>query len=62
MAELAQPGPRFREIARGKLGDAHVQAALDMATNRLRTNRVEAWGGFPTSRSCASEPTRSGWR
>ena len=38
---LAQP--HFREIARGKLGDAYTQAALDTATNRLRTNRVAAW-------------------
>jgi L-lactate dehydrogenase complex protein LldF len=41
--ELAQPAERFREIARGKLGDAHVQVALDEATNRLRTNRERAW-------------------
>ncbi len=47
MADLAQPAPRFREIARGKLGDTHVQDALDTATNRLRTNRVAAWGDLP---------------
>ena len=47
MTELAQPSSRFREIARGKLGDAHTQAALDTATNRLRTNRVAAWEGLP---------------
>jgi L-lactate dehydrogenase complex protein LldF len=47
MPELAQPSPRFREIARGKLADAHTQAALDEATNRLRTNRVSAWEGLP---------------
>ena len=47
MAELVQPGPRFREIARGKLGDAHTQAALDLSTNRLRTHRVAAWEGLP---------------
>jgi L-lactate dehydrogenase complex protein LldF len=41
--ELAQPSPRFREIAHGKLGDARIQGALDQATNRLRTNRVAAW-------------------
>jgi L-lactate dehydrogenase complex protein LldF len=45
--ELAQPGRRFREIARGKLGDAHTQAALDTATNRLRANRVSAWAELP---------------
>jgi L-lactate dehydrogenase complex protein LldF len=47
MPELAQPGPRFREIARGKLADAHTQTALDVATNRLRMNRVSAWEGLP---------------
>jgi L-lactate dehydrogenase complex protein LldF len=47
MAELAQPEPRFREIARGKLGEAHTQAALDLATNRLRTNRGAAWLELP---------------
>jgi L-lactate dehydrogenase complex protein LldF len=47
MAELAQPEPRFREIARGKLGDAYTQDALDLATNRLRTNRVAAWAELP---------------
>jgi L-lactate dehydrogenase complex protein LldF len=47
MPDLAQPEPRFREIARGKLADGHTQAALDAATNRLRTNRVAAWAGLP---------------
>jgi L-lactate dehydrogenase complex protein LldF len=47
VTELAQPSSRFREIARGKLGDAHTQAALDTATNRLRTNREAAWEGLP---------------
>jgi L-lactate dehydrogenase complex protein LldF len=47
MPELAQPAPRFREIARGKLGDAHTQAALDTATNRLRMGRVDAWAALP---------------
>ena len=47
MAELAQSEPRFREIARGKLGDAYTQDALDLATNRLRTNRVAAWAELP---------------
>jgi L-lactate dehydrogenase complex protein LldF len=41
--ELAQPSERFRVIARGKLGDAHTQAALDESTDRLRAHRVEAW-------------------
>ena len=47
MPDLTQPAPRFREIARGKLGNAHTQAALDTATNRLRTGRVEAWAALP---------------
>ncbi len=47
MAELAQPSPRFREIARGKLGDARIQGALDEATDRLRTNRERAWAELP---------------
>ena len=47
VTELAQPAERFREIARGKLGDAHMQGALDQATNRLRTHRVAAWAELP---------------
>jgi L-lactate dehydrogenase complex protein LldF len=43
MPELAQPAGRFRVIARGKLADAYTQEALDVATNRLRTNRISAW-------------------
>jgi L-lactate dehydrogenase complex protein LldF len=46
MPELSQPPWRFREIARGKLEDGHVQAALDLSTNRLRTHRVEAWAAL----------------
>ena len=47
MAELAQPAGRFRVIARGKLGDAHTQQALDDSTNRLLTHRLSAWEGLP---------------
>jgi L-lactate dehydrogenase complex protein LldF len=47
MAELAQPRPRFREIARGKLADGRAQEALDIATNRLRVGREEAWAALP---------------
>ncbi len=47
MPELAQPAPRFREIARGKLGNGHVQGALDSSTDRLRTHRLAAWAGLP---------------
>ena len=46
MPELAQPPRRFREIARGKLENGHVQAALDLSTNRLRTHRVDAWAAL----------------
>jgi L-lactate dehydrogenase complex protein LldF len=41
--ELAQPAGRFRVIARGKLGDAHTQGALDDSTARLRSHRLAAW-------------------
>jgi L-lactate dehydrogenase complex protein LldF len=44
--ELEQAPSRFREIARGKLGDAHTQAALDSSTDRLRTHRVDGWAGL----------------
>ncbi len=47
MPELAQPSARFREIARGKLLDAHVQGALDLSTGRLRSHRLEAWSALP---------------
>jgi L-lactate dehydrogenase complex protein LldF len=47
MPELAQPGPRFREIARGKLADARIQGALDLSTDRLRTHRLAAWQALP---------------
>ena len=47
MADLAQPPPRFREIASGKLGDARIQGALGEATDRLMTNRIAAWAGLP---------------
>jgi L-lactate dehydrogenase complex protein LldF len=47
MPELARPGPHFRELARGKLGDAHAQAAIDSSTDRLRTHRVAAWAELP---------------
>jgi L-lactate dehydrogenase complex protein LldF len=46
VAELEQPGPRFREFARGKLADPRAQAALDVAPNRLRTGRLEAWAAL----------------
>ena len=47
MTELAQPGSRFREIARVKLADGHVQGALDQSTARLMAHRVDAWAALP---------------
>ena len=47
MTELAQPARRFRVIATGALGDAHKQAALDQATDRLMSGRAEAWAELP---------------
>ena len=46
MTELAQPPGRFREVAREKLADAHVQGALDAATNRLYGLREAGWAGL----------------
>jgi L-lactate dehydrogenase complex protein LldF len=46
VTELAQPGSRFREIARLKLSDAHVQEAIDSSTARLMGHRLEAWAGL----------------
>lgn len=36
----------FRTVARAKLGDAHVQEALEQATTRLRDGRLAAWAGL----------------
>jgi L-lactate dehydrogenase complex protein LldF len=47
LPDLAQPAARFREIARGKLGDARIQTALDESTDRLRTHREHAWASLP---------------
>ena len=47
MTELAQPSGRFREIARGALTNDHMQGALDLATARLRDNRIAAWHALP---------------
>jgi L-lactate dehydrogenase complex protein LldF len=46
MTYLAQPRERFRRVAREKLGDAHVQEALDAATDRLYGLRRGAWEGL----------------
>jgi L-lactate dehydrogenase complex protein LldF len=44
MTGIAQPEERFREVARGALGNQHLLGALDVATARLYGNRLEAWG------------------
>jgi L-lactate dehydrogenase complex protein LldF len=43
MSGLAQPEERFRVIARGAIGNAHMQQALDGASARLYRNRLAAW-------------------
>ncbi len=45
MARLEQPPGRFREIARLKLADPHVQQAIDSSTIRLYEHRRQAWAG-----------------
>ena len=47
MTKLEQPRGRFREIARMKLADAHVQEAVDLSTGRLMDHRLEAWEELP---------------
>jgi L-lactate dehydrogenase complex protein LldF len=42
---LEQPPRRFREIARLKLADAHIEHAIDFSTERLYGHRLHAWGG-----------------
>jgi len=41
--ELARPEGSFRADARRSLTNAHTQDALDVATARLRANRLRAW-------------------
>jgi L-lactate dehydrogenase complex protein LldF len=48
VSDLAQPPRRFREIARGKLEDERVLAALDTATGRLMDGRTQAWSELET--------------
>ena len=47
MTEIAQPARRFREIARLKLADTHVQGAISKSTERLMDHRLEAWAEVP---------------
>ena len=43
MTGIPQPPGRFREIARIKLADGHIQEAIDSSTIRLYDHRREAW-------------------
>jgi L-lactate dehydrogenase complex protein LldF len=43
VTDLERPVGAFRAQARRTLADAHTQAALDVATARLRGNRLRAW-------------------
>ena len=52
-------GRTFREIARLKLADQRIGAALDLSTSRLMNERTDAWDALGgTSRSSASGRTR----
>jgi len=44
--ELTRPRGSFREIARIKLADPHVEDALDSSTVRLMRNRLQAWAAL----------------
>jgi L-lactate dehydrogenase complex protein LldF len=46
VSALGRPAGSFREIARLKLADAHVEAALDASTARLRDHRLDAWSAL----------------
>jgi L-lactate dehydrogenase complex protein LldF len=46
VTDLAQPAERFRAVAAEALGDAHKQGALDQATERLMSGRVDAWAAL----------------
>ena len=43
MTSLERPAGSFRAQARRTLADAHTQDALNVATERLRSNRIRAW-------------------
>jgi L-lactate dehydrogenase complex protein LldF len=43
VTKLERPPGSFRAQARLALADSHTQAALDVATARLRENRIRAW-------------------
>ncbi len=45
--DLGRPPGAFQEIARLKLADPHVEAAIDASTARLMGHRLEAWAALP---------------
>jgi L-lactate dehydrogenase complex protein LldF len=44
MSELSQPARRFRQVAREKLAEPKLEAAIASSVERLRSHRLEAWG------------------
>ena len=44
MSELSQPARRFRQVAREKLAEPELEAAIASSVERLRSHRLEAWG------------------
>jgi L-lactate dehydrogenase complex protein LldF len=47
VSELRQRREAFREVARVKLADGHVQGAIESSTARLRGHRLDAWAELP---------------
>ncbi len=47
MSDLAQPADRFREVAREKLADPKLEAAIASSVERLRSHRLDAWAELP---------------
>ncbi len=47
MTGLAQPPGRFRQVAREKMADAHLQGAIESSIARLRSHRLDAWAELP---------------
>jgi L-lactate dehydrogenase complex protein LldF len=47
VSELRQRHEAFREVARAKLADGHVQGAIESSTARLRGHRLDAWAELP---------------
>jgi L-lactate dehydrogenase complex protein LldF len=47
VSALEQPRARFRAVAREKIADGHAQAAIDTATARFYSARLNAWDDLP---------------